>query len=137
MQTTSTVVYQMHSAYCQAVDFKLTLTLERQRELEALIARGVTLDDFKLVLRSLNLRIAKGERNPGALRWSNLIWSTDRFEEELQQAKAAQRNTPPKPTIKDKWVPKPLDTAKPVGAFLTDISALVKAAHEACERKEA
>lgn len=134
MQTTNPLIYLMHSAYCEAINFRIILTLERQRELEALIARGVTLEDFKLVLRWLNLKIAKGERNLGALRWSNLVWDAGRFEEELAMAKAEQRNRPASPSVKDKWVKKPLDTARPVAALLPDISALVKAAHEACEK---
>lgn len=134
MQTTNPLVWKMHGAYCETVNFRITPTLERQRELEALISRGVTLKDFKLVLHSLGLKIDKGERNQGALRWSNLIWDASRFEEELAMAKAEQRNRPTPPSIKDKWVQKPLDTAKPVSALLPDISQLVKAAHEACER---
>lgn len=100
MTTTSPVVYQMHAAYTRALDFRILLTLDRQRDLETLIARGVTLDDFKLVLQWLSLKIAKGERNIGALRWSNLCADAGRFEEELSMARAEMRNRRPKPDAK-------------------------------------
>lgn len=59
--------------------------------------------ELAIVIGYLRGKIAKGERNDGALKFENLIGSPDRFEEDLNLANEARRTggvARPKPTGK-------------------------------------
>lgn len=137
METETPKIEALHQLYCDLVGYRLGLSLERHYWWSHWIGRSFVADDLRLVIQHIQKGIKNGSRHAGALKWSNLIRDVDHFEEELQEARAFQRNVPPKPMIKDKWLPKSPDTARHVSEIMPDISELVKAAHEACERKEA
>lgn len=140
MQTNNPIIDQFHEAYSKATLFRLPLNSDRRYWWEKLEARGVTLSDLKLVIRYLQFQIAKGERHDGCLRFSNLVGWSNRFDEELELAKAWERNRPPPRTVKDRYVTKPLDTSKSVSQVMAgsrDISELVRKAHEAVEKGDA
>lgn len=139
MQTDTPKTLALHQRYCQLVNYPLAYSTERGYWWSHWIYKGFTEADLELVIRHIQYGIKNGTRHAGALKWSNLIREAEHFEEELVEAKAKKRNEPIKPSVKDRWAPKPLDTAKHVSEIMArpDISALVKAAHEACERKDA
>ena len=60
--------------------------------------------ELAIVIGYLRSKIAKGDRNEGALKFENLIGSPDRFEEDLNLANEARKGAP-------SWRPK---TAAPV-----------------------
>lgn len=68
------------------------------------IKAGFTAADLTLTVRWIQRRIKEGKRDIGALRWSTLIGSIDRFDEEWAMAKSESRNTKPSPTPKEKAV---------------------------------
>lgn len=137
MQRDTPRIEEAHRRYCELTGYRLLLSIDRHYWWAQWLAKGFTDADLALVVRNIQKGIKTGNRHQGALKWSHLIQEPDRFEEELMEARASLRNTPPLPSVKDRWVQKPVDTARHVSKLMPDISALVKAAHEACERKEA
>lgn len=136
MQTETPRTKAIHQKYCDLVGYSLAYSTDRAYWWSHWIYKGFTEADLELVIRHIQAGIKNGTRRAGALKWSNLIREAEHFEEELVEAKAQKRNEPAKPSVKDKWAPKPLDTAKHVSALLPDFKAWAKQAHEACERKE-
>jgi len=84
------------------------------------IKAGYGVHELEEVILWLKPGIKAGKRNPGCLRFSNLIAQLDRFEEELGMCRAEIRNAKPEPTPKDRV----LAQARPVVVKLTgsDIS---------------
>lgn len=116
---------KIHAAYCRLVGCSLSLTMDRMYWWGHWLARGWGEPELTLVVESLQKRIRNGERNVGALKWSNLIQQAQRFEEELVEAKALKRNAKPAPNPRDLAVgqlrprttenPPETATAKPIG----------------------
>jgi len=98
-------IEQCHRAYCQATGQEIRLNaFDRERVWYEFLALGFTVEDVGLVGRFLVRAVEKGDRNPGCLRFRNLIGRPDDFEEELQLVRAAMRNFKPAPTEKEKTI---------------------------------
>jgi hypothetical protein len=92
----------MHAAYQTQSGQKVVLNMFRERAwFEWLIWRTgnpFTISDVIIVCRYLRSQILKGDRNPGCLKFSNMIQDPDRFEEDLAMAAQFYRpKTAPKP----------------------------------------
>ena len=81
----------LHALYIRLTGLDIRLDMARERDWFEWQRRGFTPDDLQLVIRHLQRGIREGKRNPGALKFSNLITMADRFEEDLAEARAAQR----------------------------------------------
>lgn len=86
----------LHELYRTATGHELRLDIHRQRAWHEWLGYGHTRADLALVAGYLRREIAKGNRNPGALKFSNLILRPDLFEEDLALARAAA-NIRPRP----------------------------------------
>lgn len=98
MSTVATIE-QLHRTFCTLTGVQLRMGLSeysREWAWHQFVKAGFTVDDLICVLRYLQHKIRKGERNPGAVRFSNLIERLELFEETLQMGRAEQRK--PKPT---------------------------------------
>lgn len=94
-----------HRAYCLATGQEIRLEgFDRERVWYEFLAAGFTIEDVALVGRFLVRAVEKGERNPGCLRFRNLIGQPDAFEEELQLVRAAMRNFKAPPSEKEKTI---------------------------------
>lgn len=85
-------VEELHALYCERTGLEIRLAYDRERYWFDFIKAGFTKDDLNLVVGSLLKGIGKGDRNPGCLRFRNLIQQLDNFDEELAQARAQMRN---------------------------------------------
>lgn len=143
MQTNTPEIAELHRYYCELYGTnsrEFPLTMSRIWAWDAWMGQGHTKEELELVMNRIKAGVQNKTRFPGALRFHNLIENHANFSEELSEAKAFQRNRPPPPSIKDRYVTKPVDTAKPVGQVMAgsqDISELVRKAHEAVEKGDA
>lgn len=94
-----------------------------------------THDDLRVVVLHLKQQIKHQKRNPGALKFRNLICQPDYFEEDLQEARAALRPRAPKTRQivsngTSRIVPNPntSDTSAPVSAVLPRLIAEIRRA---------
>lgn len=69
--------------YTQLTGFHLSTSYMREYAWSEFLRRGHTEAELVKTVTWLRGEIRKGNRNPGALRFSNLIEDCDRFEEEL------------------------------------------------------
>lgn len=76
------------------------------------------------MVRYLKAQVAKGERKPAALRWSNVCGSLLRFEEELELANGAKRQKPPVSAVQ-----RAVNTLRPTVAQVTPKDAQSSAVH--------
>lgn len=89
-------VAALHAAFCEATGFEIKLNHVRLRFwFEWLKWGDWTPADLHLVVGYLRKEIATGNRNPGSLKFSNLIEQPDRFEEDLAMARAKSRPSRP------------------------------------------
>ncbi len=84
-------VEKLHAVYARSTGFELRLDYARIRAWHDFIQAGLGEADLALVVGYLRRKIAAGDRNPGALKFSNLIVQLDRFEEDLALARAENR----------------------------------------------
>jgi hypothetical protein len=91
-------VRSLHAAYCRASRMEIRLTPDRERDWFDFLKDGFNLEDLVLVCGYLNREIANGNRNPGALKFSNLVRDRERFEEDLSLARKILRPRKP-PTV--------------------------------------
>lgn len=89
-------IEQLHATYCRLTGFKISLAYDRERDWFQFGKVGFTQDDLKLVLAYLKRGIWMKKRNPGCLKFDNLIRQLDWFEMELAEAKAYYRNNRPR-----------------------------------------
>lgn len=80
----------LHALYCRLTGLKLSLRFDRERYWYEWLRIGFTEGDLRLVIRNL-----RRKKQFGTLKFSVLIERPDRFEEELVEAKAHQRNNAP------------------------------------------
>lgn len=124
-------IKDFHACFCHETGAQLRLGIgEYSRERAwATFLKTFTKEDLRLVLRYLRHEIREGNRRPGCLKFSNVIEQLDRFEEDLQLARAAERNQQPKRNQEERMIaerkPAPPTNAKPIGDY---IAALRKAA---------
>jgi hypothetical protein len=124
-------VEKLHSVFCEITGQQgLSLRFDRLRGWHEWIQCGWGEEDLRLVVRYLRRAIAEDKRNPGALKWSNLIGQPDRFEEDLYEARRVLRKPRPETVQRPQPLPgggarlvesAPPDEPVDVGAFFTDL----------------
>lgn len=85
-------VQAFHTAYVESTGIELSLRYEREMVWAAFIKEGFTVDDVRLVGEWLRSKVRREERNPGCLKFINMISRFDDFEQELALCKAEMRN---------------------------------------------
>ena len=91
--TTPDHIQRLHGLYCSLTGFTLRLDMLRESTWFEWLRRGFTADDLQTMIRHLRREIRDGRRNPGALKFSNLIGQPDSFEEDLAAVRAILRST--------------------------------------------
>jgi hypothetical protein len=81
----------IHRLYCDLTGLGISLHYMRTWAWHEYFKKGFTEDDLRLVVSEIKRGIKMGKRNPGALRFRNLIESLDYFEEELAMARSTAR----------------------------------------------
>ena len=126
------------SAYAKLTGFNLQhrgVFDHRERAWFDFIKAGFSIADLETVILHLKRGIREGKRNPGALRFSNLIERADLFGEELELAKAQKRNLRPAPTPRERVMQqaRPVvcdqtqgDTAKPISFYIEQLREAAK-----------
>jgi hypothetical protein len=93
---------ELHATFVRLTRQDISLNMLREQQWWQWIAfrkeRRFTVADLVAVVSYLQKEIRKGDRNPGALKFTNLIGSPDRFEEDLAMANA-QLRVPPVGTL--------------------------------------
>lgn len=90
---------ELHELFCEITGQQgLSLRFDRMRTWHEWMSCGWTDDDLRVVVRYLRRGIAEGRRNPGALKFRNLIGQPDLFEEELVEARRELRVRQPRPS---------------------------------------
>jgi hypothetical protein len=126
----------LHRAYTDATGLDIALTMDRERAwFEWMRYRSddpFKADDLRLVVRHLQRGIREQQRNPGCLRFRNLIEMVDSFDEERALArKAMAYEAKPRPpatvtvttngTSRVQPNTNTNDTSKPVGASVDEL----------------
>lgn len=94
------LVKDLHAAYEARTGYTVTLNMMRERMwAEWLVWSNYTwtVEDLARVISYLRRKIAKGDRNDGALKFGNLIGQPDHFEEDLNLAREEAAKSPFKP----------------------------------------
>lgn len=86
-----TPIETLHQVYEGLTRFQIRLDYTRERQWFEWQRRGFGEAELRLVVGYLRSQIRIGKRNPGALKFSNLIGNADYFEEDLQLARGAAR----------------------------------------------
>jgi hypothetical protein len=86
-----TPIESLHRAYVQLTGLDIRLDMARESDWFLYLKKGFDQDDLRLVIAHLKKGIQSGARNPGALKFRNLIVQLDYFEEDLAQARAEAR----------------------------------------------
>lgn len=105
----------LHETYCRLTGLTIRLSYDRHRAWFDFLQAGFSPDDLALVISYLKKGIAQNDRNPGALKFHNLVQQLDYFEEDLAMARKPERPRPaPEPrqqTVGD--TTRQLDAAAP------------------------
>ena len=80
-----------HAVYCNITDRALLMTSRHLWAWEIWKAKGFTEDDLRLVVRHIKNLIKLNRRRPESFRFHLLVEDTDRFAEDLAEARAAAR----------------------------------------------
>ena len=120
MKSALPIVNELHAEYCTRTGFEIELNYARERQWGEWLSwrpgKPFTVEDLRRVIAYIRQGIHKGERNDGALKFSNLIGSPDRFEADLGLALKAIKTPaggPQKGTYKPIMPPAPEDRADP------------------------
>ena len=79
-------IKKLHQLYVDLTGLRLSLDSAREHTWWDWLQRGLTEDDLRRVVRMIRAGIKDGSRNPGALKFHNLIGQPDYFEEDAAQA---------------------------------------------------
>lgn len=110
-----TTIQALHSVWNRITGQHLHMgvcSYELEHGWHLFLKAGHTEPELLLVVAYLQGEIRKGERKPGALRWSNCIGNVLRFEEELSLARGALRRKP-EPTPRERIVAQFRGTPEP------------------------
>lgn len=91
------IVRELHKCYVERTGFEVAYNIAREntwRDWCHWSGWTWTTEDLARVIYYLRCKINKGERNDGALKFSNLIGSPDKFEEDLQLARKERQRLP-------------------------------------------
>lgn len=94
------LVKDLHAAYEGRTGYVVVLNMMRERMwLDWLVWSNYTwtVEDLARVIGYLRKKIAKGDRNDGALKFGNLVGQPDKFEEDLNLAQEEARKSPYRP----------------------------------------
>lgn len=123
-----TFIKALHASYEARTGYRLRYNVQRERvwwEWCTFCEWEWTEKELARVIGYLRSQINIGKRNEGALKFENLIGSPDRFEEDLNLAKAAAKGNP---TFQKKpSAPKPA-TDGPVNSFGEEVQSGADAA---------
>jgi hypothetical protein len=89
---TQSLVQELHRVYCEMTRMQIRLDCERERCWFDFIRRGFTRCDLVDMIKELQWGVKNGKRNPGSLKFTNLIGYIDRFEEDLALLRSRQRS---------------------------------------------
>lgn len=135
MNELTNTIQEIHKLFCVSTGVELRIGIgeyNRERAWAEFLKQGFNSNDLVTVVNYLKKKIKEGDRNPGALRFSNLIERLELFEETLGMAKAEQRNAPKpfvarervleqaRPTAGSTHHLQPV-TAKPIGAWIEEL----------------
>ena len=81
----------LHRLYCQLTGLVIPLDMQRETIWFEWQRRGHGEQELRDVIAHLQRGIREQRRNPGALKFRNLIGMPDYFEEDLAEARAARR----------------------------------------------
>lgn len=90
------IVKDLHATYVARTGYEIAYNLARENAWRDWCQFGGwvwTADDLARVIGYLRMKIRKGERNEGALKFANLIGRPDNFEEDLNLAREAARQS--------------------------------------------
>lgn len=90
-------INSLHTTYVRLSGRETRLEFGREALWAQFLAAHFTEADLTDVIRHLKFGINNGTRNPGALKFSNLIGQLDKFEEDLAEARAFGRSKPKNP----------------------------------------
>lgn len=82
---------QIHALYVSLTGMSLRYDFNKEYQWAAFVKRGFTDVDLRDVIKHLKSEIKIGKRNIGALKFSNLVWNLDGFEEDLALVRALKR----------------------------------------------
>lgn len=88
------LVRDLHAFYVERTRYQIAYNMARENSWREWCTLGNwewTCDDLSCVIGYLRKKIARGERNEGALKFSNLIGRPDNFEEDLNLAREEAR----------------------------------------------
>jgi hypothetical protein len=100
-----TIVHQLHGEFCKLTGQTLQLDYLResmwmlwiQAGKTAECPAGHTIEDLRDMINELKRAIRAQERNPGALKFRNLIGNPDWFAEDIQELRARRKARRPEP----------------------------------------
>jgi hypothetical protein len=84
-------INSVHALYCQLTGMPIRLDMAREHEWFEWLKRGFTQRDLRDLVAHLRQEIRAGRRNPGCLKFRNLVVNLDYFEEDLAEARARSR----------------------------------------------
>ena len=84
-------IARLHALYCQLTGLVIPLDMQRETIWFEWQRRGHGEPELRVVVAHLQRGIREQRRNPGALKFRNLIGMPDYFEEDLAEARAARR----------------------------------------------
>jgi hypothetical protein len=108
------LVKDLHAAYESRTTYTVTLNMMRERMwVDWLVWSNYTwtVEDLARVIGYLRRKIAKGDRNEGALKFGNLIGQPDHFEEDLALAREEASKSPFKPRPRPASLPEAREDA--------------------------
>ncbi len=89
--TARQLIERLHALYVQLTGLAIPLDMQRETIWFEWQRRGHGEQELRDVVAHLRRGIREQRRNPGALKFRNLIGQPDYFEEDLAEARAAQR----------------------------------------------
>ena len=85
---------KLHALYCGITNRSIRLLAHQEASWVAWINRGFAEDDLRVVAKAILNGIKNGTRNPGALKFHNLIGDLDGFQDDLAQVHAMRPKPP-------------------------------------------
>lgn len=93
-------IRRLHEVFCELTDQQgFSLNFGRDRAWFDWMRCGWGEADLRLVIRWVRIGQGQGKRNPGALKFSNLIGDREKFEEDLMEARRELNARPRKPAL--------------------------------------
>ncbi len=118
---------QIHRKYCQITNRDMPLTMSLHYAWNAWKVNGWGESELELVVNHIKNLIKQDRRRPESFRFNLLIMDTERFQQDLSEARSFARA--PKPTFKDRVMegrPKQgvKETVRTAGSFVKDPEGL-------------